>query len=312
MVSSSWANARFMRQNGAFVGATNVASSVITLVVSGIFATATLQQIQVQSGKREMTLFCERITNDTVERLVSCLMAAWWLSMSVNISNMAFIYRDEIKICIKMTMPRRRLHGVSKEAAATACRVFHGSMSLNWILCIFWVTRSWRTFTRETKHFDSTIFKEPSESTMDLYASKLVNTNNTPNTDGPTPLFNQGYMPSGSQHPEIPDRPSTQLSGCKMCSCSDCKPSPGVQQNQSMFSHEQSAAAAAMYRVLATDTEYSRTMGSQQQQHQSSTVPLPVATAPPSRSNRPVDDYSRDNQVPPPFVGTATLETERI
>ncbi|KAJ1886640.1 hypothetical protein LPJ81_006665, partial [Coemansia sp. IMI 209127] len=281
MISSSWGNARFMRQNGAFVGVTNVASSVFTLVVSGIFATATLQQIQVQGGKREMTLFCERVTNDMVERLVSCLMAAWWLSMSVNVSNMAYIYRDEIKICIKMTMPKRRLNGVSKEAAATACRVFHGSLSLNWILCLFWVTRSWRTFTRESLHFDSTIFKEPSESTADLYASKLVNAmpnmhnnvaNNVLNPDGPSAashlVFNQGYMANGSQHPmgtpsmprEMSDRPPTQLDGCKMCDCSDCKPSHGLQK-QSAFGHE----TPALYRVLAADTTYGRAMSSQHQ-----------------------------------------------
>ncbi|KAJ2214478.1 hypothetical protein IW140_003145 [Coemansia sp. RSA 1813] len=328
MISSSWGNARFMRQNGAFVGATNVSSSVVTMVVSGLYATATLQQIQARGGQKELSMFCERLTSDMAERIISCLLATWWLSMSVNVSNMAYIYRNEIKICIKMTIPKRRLNGVSKEAAAAACRVFHGSLLLNWILCLFWAIRSWRTFTRESVHFDSTIFKEPSESTMDLYASKLVNTvpdvnnNSIIGPDGSSPgsqhIFNQGYIPDGSQHPrqapaipqELPNRQPTQLGSCKMCSCSDCKSS-----QQSVFNHGQSPSAE-MYRILANDA-YDRALGSQQQQQQQQqqpiTVPLPTATTHPPRSNlsAAAGYYSRGNHAPP-VVGTATLVTEHI
>ncbi|KAJ2524799.1 hypothetical protein GGI11_000557 [Coemansia sp. RSA 2049] len=345
MISSSWYNTRFMRQNGAFVGVTNVTSSVLTMVVSAIFATATLQQIQVHSGKRKLTRFCERVTRDPVERIASCLMAAWWLSMSINVSNMAYIYRDEIKLCIAKTMPRQRLNGISRNAAASACRVFHGSLALNWILCLFWVIRSWRTYTRESFHFDSSIFKEPSPNStmMDLYSAKMMNDATTPHVlhhtdnntnnaayrynDGSSPMpqsvFNQEYM-SNQPGPDF-DRPPTQLSGCRMCDCPDCKSVQGYFQQNNIamatpqMKSQQSAlpygsSSAAMYGgILMANNAYNINRSAMNSQPTTITAPIQAATAAPLPANlsATADNCCQNDRVPPPpVVGTATLVTE--
>ncbi|KAI9501472.1 hypothetical protein GGI25_002013 [Coemansia spiralis] len=226
MIASSWSSTRFMRQNGALLGSLDTATTVLTLIVSVLFSMATFAQLKPAHASK----LCKRLTKDPVEKLLCCLMATWWLAMSMNMSNMAFIYRDEIKICIKKTVPRKVRGNVSKEAMASACRVFHGSLVLNWLIWLLWAVRAWRTFTRENFHFDSTIFREPSESTMDLYASKLVV--QTPGSF--TPGYNKmaGHLDAAAAAQEVLS-PKPQ---CK--ACVDCNPNMFRQQVVQMGSRQ--------------------------------------------------------------------------
>ncbi|KAJ2900694.1 hypothetical protein IWW38_000368 [Coemansia aciculifera] len=174
MISSTWSNTRFMRDNGALTGAFSIASSLATLIISGLLATAAVLDRQAQMDGRPPPPLSERLGQCGVDQLISTGMAAWWLAQALLISNTVYIFREEIGRCTARKLPRSHLlPGVSAAASATACTVLRGSLALTWMLFVAWSFRAWRAFTRATAHFDSTIFREPSESMLDLRALKV-------------------------------------------------------------------------------------------------------------------------------------------
>ncbi|KAJ2704025.1 hypothetical protein FB645_003619 [Coemansia sp. IMI 203386] len=177
MLSSSWSNAGFMRRNGSFTGAFNLASLLATMVASGLFAVATTMLIRETTKAQPLSRFSLRMTHDQTEKIISCFMVAWWFALSFSTSNTLFVFRDEISRCINYKVPRQK-HGMTDiktlQVAATACTVFKGCVVLNWMIWLMWSVRAWRTFTRSNIHFDSTIFREPSNSELDMYSIKPV------------------------------------------------------------------------------------------------------------------------------------------
>ncbi|KAJ1895284.1 hypothetical protein LPJ66_004683 [Kickxella alabastrina] len=178
MLGSSWTNADFMRRNGSFVGAFNTASTIVTMVISAMFAVATIVQKRALARDEPIPKFCKRLMHDRTEKIISCLMAAWWLGMAFALSNMAYVYREDIRRCMQGRSPKQQMGvEVAKTAiaaAATACAVFRGSLTLNWCTWLMWMVRMWRTFTRSNIHFDSTIFREPSDSALDMQSFKNI------------------------------------------------------------------------------------------------------------------------------------------
>ncbi|KAJ2507088.1 hypothetical protein GGI11_006456 [Coemansia sp. RSA 2049] len=156
---------------------------------------------------------------------------------------------------------------------------------------------------------------------MDLYSAKMMNNataphvihhpDNNTNTnnaayrynDGSSPMpqsiFNQEYM-SNQPGPDS-DRPPTQLSGCRMCDCPDCKSAQGYFQQNNIamatpqMKSQQSAlpygsSSAAMYGgILMANNAYNINRSAMNSQ--------PTA-------------ITDDRVPPPPVVGTATLVTE--
>ncbi|KAJ1795542.1 hypothetical protein LPJ75_007421, partial [Coemansia sp. RSA 2598] len=149
MLSSSWSNAEFMRRNGSFTGAFNVASSLATMIASGLFAIATVMQIRENASSGPLSRFSLRMTSDQTEKIIACFMVAWWFALSFSISNMLFVFRDDIRRCINYRAPRQRHNGVvdtrALQVAAAACAVFKGSVVLNWMIWLTWTVRAWRT-----------------------------------------------------------------------------------------------------------------------------------------------------------------------
>ncbi|KAJ1852320.1 hypothetical protein GGF49_005052 [Coemansia sp. RSA 1853] len=172
MLSSSWSNTKFMRNNGAFTGVLVVTSSIVTMVVSAVYAFSTTLIIRAHQDTAKLY---KRLANTSIEHIVCCLMATWWLSVSFTMSNMAFVFRAEIKQCVERNIPARDLNpGVTTDSAATACTVFRGSLALCWMIWIMWVGRIWRVLTRSNMHFDSRIFQEADNVAIDLDAIKPV------------------------------------------------------------------------------------------------------------------------------------------
>ncbi|KAJ2498987.1 hypothetical protein GGF44_002505 [Coemansia sp. RSA 1694] len=174
MISNSWSNAKFMRENGGFTGAFNIASSLATMILSGLLAAAAVLDRLAQTNGRPPPPLSARLGQRSVDQLISSGMAAWWLGQALLISNVVYIFRGEIRRCTAYKLPRSHLlAGVSPAASATACTVLRGCLALNWMLFAAWTVRAWRAFTRAATHFDSTIFREPSESMLDLHAIKV-------------------------------------------------------------------------------------------------------------------------------------------
>ncbi|KAJ1811196.1 hypothetical protein LPJ77_000240 [Coemansia sp. RSA 2523] len=172
MLSSSWSNTKFMRTNGAFTGVLVVTSSIVTMVVSAVYAFSTMLIIR---DPQDTAKLYKRLANTSIEHVVCCLMATWWLSVSFTMSNTAFVFRNEIKQCVERNIKAGDLNpGVTTDGAATACTVFRGSLALCWMIWIMWVGRIWRVLTRSNMHFDSRIFQEAESSAIDLDAIKLV------------------------------------------------------------------------------------------------------------------------------------------
>ncbi|KAJ2746093.1 hypothetical protein GGI20_001645 [Coemansia sp. BCRC 34301] len=183
MISSSWSNTKFMRDDGGFTGAFNVASSLATMVASGLLAAAAVLDRLAQTDGRPPPPLSARLGRPGVDKMICSGMAAWWLAQALLISNVSYIFREEIRRCTAHRLRRSHLPaGVSSATSATACTVLRGSLALSWMLFGAWSVRAWRAFTRTTTHFDSTIFREPSESMLDLHAMKI---NNMPITFSP-------------------------------------------------------------------------------------------------------------------------------
>ncbi|KAJ2342046.1 hypothetical protein GGF43_006025, partial [Coemansia sp. RSA 2618] len=231
MHSSSWSNTRFMRNNGAFTGVFIVTSSILTMVISITYTIATTLIIRARIRDAAAPKFCQRLASDSIERMVCCLMATWWLSMALNISNIAFIFREEIRLCVQHKLPPRMLNkGTSLDDAARACTVFHGSLALCWMIWLVWVARTWRVFTRSNMHFDSSIFQEADVSAIDLAALKpvtarLVNPETfsprDPNVYRAMQLKHNLDSDAESQYTED-SRPSDMARGARVCQCADC------------------------------------------------------------------------------------------
>ncbi|KAI8320976.1 hypothetical protein GQ54DRAFT_249948, partial [Martensiomyces pterosporus] len=172
LISVSWSNVQFMRRDGSLTGALSVITSVVTMVISGMFAAATILREHAEADKEPTPMISERLCRDCIERLVSSLLTAWWLMISFNVSNMAFVFRDDLRQCTKQTNgtrsgAREESETSSPDSPAGACAVFTGSMVLSWAIWVLWVIRMWRSFTRANIHFDSRIFREPSEPIFD-------------------------------------------------------------------------------------------------------------------------------------------------
>ncbi|KAJ2304173.1 hypothetical protein H4R23_005844 [Coemansia sp. Cherry 401B] len=288
MLSSSWSTARFMRNNGAFTGVFVVTSSVITMLVSGMYAAATVLLIRARIEDQRAPQFARRLAADNVERMVCCLMATWWLSMALNVSNMAFVFRDEIRMCIAHKIPPRVLgKGTSKEAAGLACTVFHGSLALCWMIWLMWVARTWRVFTRSNMHFDSSIFQENGESSaIDLAAAANAKAQLNPETFSPRdPNVYQAMQVKHNLDSETESQ-FTNSPGTA-CFCADCPMSVKNAQTQRFPAPVPRQQNTVKYRVRPL----------------AETAPSPLSQA------YPPSDYCCEQQ---PVVGTATLVTEPI
>ncbi|KAJ2156976.1 hypothetical protein GGF46_004822 [Coemansia sp. RSA 552] len=291
MLSSSWGNARFMRENGAFTGSFVVTSSVVTMVVSGMYAAATIMCMRAQARDTLEPKLCQRLASDGVERMVCCLMTTWWLSMALGVSNMAFVFRDEIRRCVNHRLPRRVL-GVSPDVAATACIVFRGSLVLSWLIWAMWIGRTWRAFTRSDMHFDSSIFKEHSASAIDLGAVKPMGTHLVnPDTFSPRDPTAHTAKPESDLDsdcesqaaPRIPYRqPATNA--CRCAGCPMAKPE---------------LAPKYIVRPMADPPVSAPRPGAPQSRR--------VHARPPQGKPAPHSDTCC-----PPTVGTATLITEPL
>ncbi|KAJ2824811.1 hypothetical protein FBU31_003888, partial [Coemansia sp. 'formosensis'] len=234
MISSSWSNTEFMRQDGSFAGAFNTASSLATMITSGLLCAAAVLDRRAQTDGQPPPPLSAKLGHPSVDRLISAGMAAWWLGQALIISDVSYIFREEIRRCIAHRLPRSHLpHGVSASASAVACTVLRGSLALNWMLFVAWTARAWRSFTRATTHFDSSIFREPSESMLDLHTIKASNNvpiTFSPHYPGELPRPRQILRtrelhvdePIAIQQPlTIPQVPHT-IAPPGMCQCADC------------------------------------------------------------------------------------------
>ncbi|KAJ1723630.1 hypothetical protein LPJ61_005806 [Coemansia biformis] len=175
LLSSSWANTRFMRESGAFTGLFVVTTSAVTMVVSGVLATAVALCRRAQLRDTAAPRICERLTADRAERAACCLMATWWLAMALCVSNTAYVFRGEIGRCANRRFPAGSLpRGVSADAAAAACIVFRGSLALSWMVWAVWAARVWRVFARSSMDFDSHAFPEHDSDAVGLETLKPV------------------------------------------------------------------------------------------------------------------------------------------
>ncbi|PIA17214.1 hypothetical protein COEREDRAFT_7575 [Coemansia reversa NRRL 1564] len=300
MLSSSWSSTRFMRDYGAFTGTFVVTSSIVTIVVSGILATATFLCIRAEKQDVASPKFSERLTSDSIERAVCCLMTTWWLSMALSLSNMAFVFRDEINKCVHHKLTRHYLKGVSADTAALGCEVFRGSLVLCWMIWTMWVVRLWRTFTRSNMHFDSSIFQEPNESVLDISSIKpvtaiLVN----PETFSPrNPDAYQTAKNGTDTDNETVSSNQTRSTApqTEACHCADC---PLSRVNVL----HQTRGQGKMGQGLATYRVRSKVEGGYPQ------MSSRIHTSP--TSAHPVPQTDTCCQCPP-VIGTATLVTEPI
>ncbi|KAJ2245461.1 hypothetical protein GGI13_005820 [Coemansia sp. RSA 455] len=184
MICSTWSNTEFMREDGGFAGGFNTASSLATMITSGLLCAAAILDRRAQVDGQPPPPLSAKLGRPSVDRLISSGMAAWWLGQALLISDVSYIFREEIRRCTAHRLPRSHLPaGVSAGASAVACTVLRGSLALNWMLFVAWTVRAWRSFTRATTHFDSSIFRETSESMLDLHAIKA--NNNLPITFSP-------------------------------------------------------------------------------------------------------------------------------
>ncbi|KAJ2415683.1 hypothetical protein GGI10_001528 [Coemansia sp. RSA 2530] len=234
MICSSWSSTRFMRENGVLAGALNTASSLATMITSGLLCIAAVIDRRAQKDGQPSPPLSARLGHPSVDRLISSVMAAWWLAQALMISDVSYIFREEIRRCIAHRLPRSHLpRGVSASAAAVACTVLRGSLALNWMLFVAWTIRTWRSFTRATTHFDSSIFREPSESMLDLHAIKASDnlpTTFSPHYPGKIPRPKQILRTRellvdesrAAQQPSAIAPASRPMAPPGMCQCADC------------------------------------------------------------------------------------------
>ncbi|KAJ1646958.1 hypothetical protein LPJ64_001632 [Coemansia asiatica] len=317
MLSSSWSNAEFMRRNGSFTGAFNIASSLATMVASGLLAIATAMLIRENTNGWPLSRFSLRMTSDQTEKIIACFMVAWWFALSFSISNMLFVFRDDIRRCINYRSHRPKHGSVvdlkALQVAATACTVFKGSVVLNWMIWLTWAVRAWRTFTRSNIHFDSNIFREPSNSELDMYSIKPV---------GPPMLINPATF--SPRHPGAPGGANQQQMQQQVLNDSHYDDSASEQTNESQ-----------QYRINANEpvncpncrhSIYNRREHHQQELPQPRQAPV-YHQAVMFTQNRPANNNvmahhmqknvaqqqnHAGNCCQTPVVGTATLATEPV
>ncbi|KAJ2767255.1 hypothetical protein IWQ57_004024, partial [Coemansia nantahalensis] len=279
MLSSSWSNTRFMRESGAFTGLFVVTSAAATMAISSVFAAAVETRRRALLHDKATPQICERLTADSVERVLCCLMAGWWLAMALCVSNTAFVFRTEISRCAHRALPSHSLlPGVSPDSAAVACRVFRGSLALSWMICAMWLVRAWRVLARRSLDFDSQSFPERDNPEEGIGALKpvtayLVN----PET------FSPG-APLALHQP--PDAMSSVASDCN---------SPGI--------------AGARFRPTIGRAYRCSAYGVVQQGHTGGGL-NPAAV--PERNPRPDAPEHSACCLRPHVVGTATLATEPV
>ncbi|KAJ1720310.1 hypothetical protein LPJ53_005041 [Coemansia erecta] len=325
MLSSSWSNATFMRRNGSLTAATNIASSIATMVASGLFSAATLIHQRDLSANRHPSRFSLRLTGDQLEKITSCLFAAWWLSQAFNLTNMLFVFRDDIHRCTHYHLPRSpRMASESEIAglknAAAACAAFRGCVVLNWLVWLAWVARAWRTFTRSNIHFDSNIFREPSEYYAHADAYSIKNLAALP----PMPVNPVTFSP---RYPDAPrlnrtqgHHPPSQLSDDASSDASDASVQGNRQQSQTVEAASYGCAhcrpsaygageqpAVQTQQLRAAPVYHQAVMYTQSHHRQ---------YAPPQNNAGPASHPDAANgccHTPAaPVVGTATLATEPI
>ncbi|KAJ2782754.1 hypothetical protein GGI15_002809 [Coemansia interrupta] len=327
MLSSSWSNAMFMRRNGSLAAAANIASSIATLVASGLFSAATLIHQRDLSSNRHPSRFSLRMTSDQLEKITSCLFAAWWLTQAFNLSNMLFVFRDEIHRCTHPRLPRSRMMReeeiASLRSAAAACAAFRGCVVLNWMVWFAWVVRAWRTFTRSNIHFDSNIFREPAEyEHADAYSIKNLAalppmpinpvTFSPRYPDGPRLSRNQGNPPAplSDASSDVSDAPHQAIRQqhpaveAVSYGCAHCRPSAyGAGELQAVANQQPRAAPVYHQAVMYTQGHHRQYV---QPQNNVGNI----------ANTGPVAHTGADNgccQTPAaPVVGTATLATEPI
>ncbi|KAJ2675310.1 hypothetical protein IWW42_001094 [Coemansia sp. RSA 1085] len=272
MLSSSWSNSLFMRNNGAFTGTFVVSSSVVTMIIGGMYAIATAVLIRARVKDAEPPKFCQRLAKDSMERLVCCLMATWWLSMALNISNVAFMFRDEIRRCIQ--------NKARRDTAANACTAFHGSLALCWLTWLMWIGRTWRVFTRSNMHFDSSIFQH-AENSIDLQAIKPMTALYDASLQSP-----DVYQAVQAKHSNLDAdgqlANSSKITEANACVCANCPLSRNAAGNSSNLPPQ---TLVATHRVC----------------HAGETA----------HDQRPYHSHAHFSQCTP-AIGTATLVTERI
>ncbi|KAJ1786748.1 hypothetical protein LPJ67_003448, partial [Coemansia sp. RSA 1938] len=66
MLSSSWSNTKFMRTNGAFTGVLVVTSSIVTMVVSAVYAFSTMLIIR---DPQDTAKLYKRLANTSIEHI---------------------------------------------------------------------------------------------------------------------------------------------------------------------------------------------------------------------------------------------------
>ncbi|KAJ2803397.1 hypothetical protein H4R20_002916 [Coemansia guatemalensis] len=301
MLSSSWSSTRFMREYGAFTGSFVVTSSVVTMVVSGILATATFLCVHAEKRDVSSPKFSQRLTSDSIERAACCLMTTWWLSMALSVSNMAFVFRDEISKCVHHRLTRRYLKGVSADTAAVGCEVFRGSLVLCWMIWAMWVVRLWRTFTRSDMHFDSSIFQEPDESVVDMNSVKpvtalLVNPE-TFSPRGPEAYQTARIRTDADNETNNSSQTRSAAPQTEACHCADCPLSHVNIQQRTQGQGNVGQDFSATYRVRSNaESTHPKQLS---QMHTGPTNAYPV----------PQPDACCQC---PPVIGTATLVTEPI
>ncbi|KAJ1856478.1 hypothetical protein LPJ73_002168 [Coemansia sp. RSA 2703] len=334
MLSSSWSNASFMRRNGSLTAAANIASSIATMVASALFSAATLIHQRDLSANRHPSRFSLRMTGDHLEKLTSCLLAAWWLAQAFNLTNMLFVFRDDIWRCTHYRLPRGRLVDETELAAlktaAAACAAFRGCVVLNWLVWFAWVVRAWRTFTRSNIHFDSNIFREPSEYShaTDAYSIKQLAalppmpinpvTFSPRYPDDPRLIRNQGRLQqpplsdassdASSDVPQQAVRQQLQTVEAVSYGCAHCRPAVYGTTEQPVVQNQQPRATPVYHQAVMYTQSHHRPYVPPQT-NVSNVVSNIVSTGPVAH---PAADNSCCHTPAAPVVGTATLATEPI
>ncbi|KAJ2059394.1 hypothetical protein GGI17_004410 [Coemansia sp. S146] len=288
MISSSWSNTEFMREDGGFAGAFNTASSLATMITSGLLCAAAILDRRARTDGQPPPPLSARLGRPSVDRLISSGMAAWWLGQALLISDISYIFREEIRRCTAHRLPRSHLPaGVSSGTSAVACTVLRGCLALNWMLFVVWTVRAWRSFTRATTHFDSSIFRETSESMLDLHAIKA--NDNLPITFSP-------HYPGENPRPK-------QILRTRELRADE---SMAAQQRLAMAQVPRPAAPPGMCQCVECPMSYTRL---QMPTHE--VVAEGALAQPPQRHTEPPPPVS-DMCCHQLTVGTATLLTEPV
>ncbi|KAJ1965478.1 hypothetical protein GGI12_000750 [Dipsacomyces acuminosporus] len=184
------------------------------MVMSGLFATAIILRRRADANNDPIPMISARLDRDCIERFVNSLMATWWLALSLNNANMAYVFRDETYRCMVHETADPESDKIDSERANVApspgvCAVFKGSVALPWIIWLLWVIRMCRSFTRSNLQFDSRIFSDTSEPIFDSYINKCPR---LPAADGPSPFSPSQQIPGDTanysiQHLDLGDPP---------------------------------------------------------------------------------------------------------